>query len=423
MLNNFNANASKAVLVIALSFLFGCSGAQKTTVSEEAIETNDTTKTLKGEISKTDKEAKEEPDSLALVYPLNQRETYNISYFLPLYLNDYPDLSSRTSFYAEVALDYWWGAQLAYDTLSKAGLNANVSVIDTRNDTSRIKDELEKLADTIHLFYGPLFPNNLCAINEYSQKYKANVISPLATVDECKDFTERIIFSKPTIAELNRSAARFIENKYDTLYDVFIFCRTVEYEVNEAERIKSSFPESIQKKVTIDKINKNYIDKNYLKNKLPDSAVVIICSDRETFVTTVIAELRRSLNTYKVVGRESWLDFQSMDTEAWARLSMHFVCTQRINYSDTLLKIFIRKYRKTYGAEPSKYSIAGYFESIYYGLYLYNYGTNFQRFKNELLFDLPYTSINLVQEDSCNFFYNNQVKILKLKNHQLIEIE
>jgi hypothetical protein len=423
MLINFNMNASKAILVAALSFLFGCSGAQKTTINETTESEKDSTQTEETEIIEPKEEIKEEPDSLALAYPLNQKGTYNISYFLPLFLDDYPDLSAKQKPLADLALDYWWGAQLAYDTLAKAGFNANVSVIDTRNDTSKIKQELERLQDTIHLFYGPILTNNLSFIKEYAHQHSSNVISPLVSVDECNDFTDRTIFSKPTIAELNRSTASFIENKYDTIYDIFIFCRAVDYEVNEAERIKSSLPENIQKRVKIDKINKNYIDKNYLKNKLPDSAVVVICSDRETFVTTVIAELRRSLNDYKVVGRESWLDFQSMDSEAWARLHMHFVCTQQINYTDSLLKGFIRKYRKTYNSEPSKYAITGFFESIYYGLYLDNYGTNFQRFKNELIFDLPYTSINLVQEDSCKFFYNNQVKILRFKDHQLIEIE
>ncbi|MFY0672554.1 MAG: amino acid ABC transporter substrate-binding protein [Bacteroidia bacterium] len=421
MLRNIDVSFSKALLVVALSFLFGCSGAQKTTVVEQIEETRDTIKTAGEE--KENEVIEEIPDSLSLAYPLNQKEEYNISYFLPLFLNDYPSLSSQKKFYAEVALDYWWGAQLAFDTLSKAGFNGNVSVVDTRNDTSTITNALKNLDDTVHLFFGPLFPNNLKAIREYASEHNANVISPLATVDECNDFTDRFIFSKPTIAELNRSTASLIENKYDSTYEVFIFCRAVDYEVSEAERIKSSLPSWLQEKVTIDKINKNFIDKNYLKDKLPDSAVVVICSDRETFVTTVIAELRRSLNNHNVIGRESWLDFQSMDSEAWARLNMHFVCTQNVNYNDTLLKRFIKKYRKKYSAEPGKYAIAGYFESIYYCLYLHNYGTNFQRFNNELIFELPYNSINLVQDDSCKFFYNNQVKVLKFKDHKLIEIE
>ncbi|MGB0430897.1 MAG: hypothetical protein ACPGLV_10515 [Bacteroidia bacterium] len=422
MLKSKLLSPAKGLFIVVLSLLFGCSGAQKTTQIENDSTIADSSVIIDNETTKIE-EKEPETDSLALIYPTNLKSVYNISYFLPFFLNEYPNVSSRHRLLAEVAMDYWWGAQLAYDTLKYIGFNANVGAIDTENDTSIISRKLKSLTDTQHLIFGPLLSSNLGVLKDFTQNNMVNVISPLATVDGCDDFSDRIIFSKPTINEINKSTAEFIYTKYDTLYDIYIFHRAVKFEKEEVRNIINSLPKRVRARVKVDEINKNYVDKNYLKNKLPDSAVVVICSDKETFVTTVIAELRRALGNYKVIGREKWLDYQSMDADAWQRLNMHFVATQNINYSDTLLKSFIRKYRVKYKAEPSKYAISGYFESIYYSLYLYNYGTNFQRFKNELDFRLPYSHINIVQDDSCKFFYNNQVKFLTFKNHKLIEVE
>ncbi len=423
MLKNISFGATKALFVFVLSLIFGCSGAQKTTQINYEVEKSDSISTSKDEVIKEIEKEDAIIDSLALAYPLNLKEQYNITYLLPLFLNEYPNLSSSHKFLAEVALAFWWGAQLALDTLKNAGFNAKVNVLDTENDTTVLKRKINELTDSQHLFFGPLFPSNLSVLNKFSKEQNVNIISPLATVDACNDFNDRMIFSKPNINEINKATADFITAKFDSLYNIFIYCRAIDYEQKEAQSIYNALPKRIQKRVKIDEINKNYVDKNYLRGKVGDSAVVIICSDKESFVTTVIAELRRALGNYYVIGREPWIDFQSMDAEAWARLNMHFMCTQNLNYSDTLLKPFLRKYRKKYQTEPSKYAIAGYYETIYYCLYLNTYGTNFQRFKNELDFKLPYLDINLIQNQECKYFFNSQVKILTFKDHQLIELE
>lgn len=420
-LNHFKF--SKAILVVGLTFMFGCSGAQKTTAPKKNVkEKPDTVKVVIDSLIE-EKVEEREFDSLALAYPLNKKKSYNIAYLLPLFQNEYPNITSSNKRFSSIAFDYWWGSKLAFDTLKAAGFNAKVNLIDTRNDTALIKESISALKDTPDLFFGPLFPNNITYLQPYIAKSKANLISPLATIEDCNGYNDRTIFSKPTVQQLNQATADLILAKYDSIYPVVIFCRAVSYEEKEANTIKAFLSERLKNDIIIETVNKNYLDKNYLRGKLPDSAVVVICSDRESFVTSVIAELRRSLQPHKVVGRESWLDYQSMDTEAWARLDMHFISTSFIDYNNEQLQTFIKRYRRVYHAEPSKYAISGYFETIYYCLYLDAFGTNFQRFKNEISFDLPHASINLLQADSCKYFYNNQVRVLKFKKHELIEVE
>jgi hypothetical protein len=94
-----------------------------------------------------------------------------------------------------------------------------------------------------------------------------------------------------------------------------------------------------------------------------------------------------------------------------------------VDYTDTLLQSFVAHYRQKYHAEPSRYAISGFVETIYYCLYLNNYGANFQAKLNQLELSLPFESLHLAQDPSNLVFYNDHVKILKLVNDQLIEIK
>lgn len=415
------AQLLRIFLIIASMALVACGGAQKTT-KPDTTNVDKPDSLASDTVANVIKEEKPELDSLDLVYPKNEKDTYHIRFLLPLFINEYPTVSRKNKYFSSIAFDYWWGAKLAFDTLESIGFSAEVTVQDTRNDTNQIKSALADKKPT-DLIFGPFFPENASFVTPYCLENNCNLVSPLAMIDDAKGFNHRSFFSKPKTTELYRQMADFIVNGLDSTQKIFIFCRSVSYEKKEAEMLKSMLPASVQALTQIEETEGSYVDKGSVKSSFPDSSIVVICSDKETFVTSVYAEMRRSLKDFRVIGREKWLEFASMDVGAWERLNTHIFSTTHIDYCDELLIDFIRRYRKKYRTEPSKYAIIGFSESLMYGLYLHSYGTNFQRYINELDLSLPHTKFNFVQDPETKAFFNDFLYILKFSDRELVVVE
>ena len=74
-----------------------------------------------------------------------KKDSYNIAFLLPLYFkqNDSLKLSSNFTEFPEIyqksiyALDFYAGAKIAIDSLSKIHKNINIHVFDTENSTKK----------------------------------------------------------------------------------------------------------------------------------------------------------------------------------------------------------------------------------------------------------------------------------------------
>lgn len=373
--------------------------------------------------SKLDIDIVSKPDSLDLIYPNNKKDTYNIAYALPLFLKDYPKLKRTDKYFSEISLEYWWGSKIAFDTLASIGLSARVNVYDTEKDSARIEEIARKLKKkNTDLLVGPVFPNSVKQLLPLCEEGSMNIVSPLAKIEECSDYGNHTIFSKPSVAIANQSAAQHICDRYDSIHPIFIFCRDVSYEKAEANFFQEVLSEHFES-VTLKVIKSNYVDRSQVAKEFPDSSILIITSQRETFVTSVLAEARRSLKDFVVFGNEKWLDFQAIDFQAWERLNMHFVATQNIDYCDELTQDFIKRYRKAYHAEPSKFAIAGFSDAMYYGMHLHLFGTNFQRYFGEVKLELPGGTLRQKQSKECEAFFNSRVYIQRFRNNELVTVK
>ena len=113
-----------------------------------------------GEVDVTEKlELKEDENEADIFEDLKNRknkfkkkESYNVAFMLPLYLdkNDtieiYQDLQEESEIYKKThyALDFYSGAKIAIDSLNKAGMALNIHVYDTKNDPHETFDLVTK---------------------------------------------------------------------------------------------------------------------------------------------------------------------------------------------------------------------------------------------------------------------------------------
>jgi hypothetical protein len=102
--------------------------------------------------------------------------------------------------------------------------------------------------------------------------------------------------------------------------------------------------------------------------KLEAENHVIIASENEFMVSTVMKHLSDTtqfLNLHTWTNRKA-LDFKVTNLSQWQSINLNIVSPFYIDYTDTLVKPFLEKYRERYFTEPGEYAINGYEQAVYY---------------------------------------------------------
>lgn len=363
-------------------------------------------------------------DSIDKFYPIALKDTYSVAFMMPLFADYYPEIEANKKAVADIALDFWWGASIALDTLADIGLNATVNIYDTQNDTQITKSHKKGLLDAkTDLIIGPFFSSNIEVLADFSKNNNINLAAPLANLNECTKKHERLFFSKTDKKYIDLAYSKIIPKLFSNKHPIFIYTTNSEADIQLANDIKDSLPNQYKSQVQIKTIDNEYISRGSLSSSYKDTTIVIILSAKDAFVNSIIAEMRRSLKTFYILGQEKWLKFTSLDAEVFTKLNARIISSQYFDYSLPMMKSFIKNYRKKYNAEPSEYAILGYCETLFYLTYLKHYGVNFQRFMGDIKLTLPNGGYNIKQNASCKHFENCKMHILYFDNNQLIEMK
>ena len=120
-----------------------------------------------------------------------QKETYNIAFMLPLYLDkndaiekESHNLEEKSEIYkkSNYALEFYSGAKIAIDTLNKAGMGLNIYVYDTKNDTQETFDLVSKKEfDNMDLVIGPFYSKNFKIAAEILSRRDVPIVAPLSS--------------------------------------------------------------------------------------------------------------------------------------------------------------------------------------------------------------------------------------------------
>ena len=113
-------------------------------------------------------------DSLFL---FRRKEKYKVALFMPLYYDD-----ESKEVVSDLATAYYMGAKLALDSLANLGFEAEVQIIDTKNDTNAIKKTLEspRMLD-MDLIFGPFFGKNAGVLSRWAANNRCRMVCPFAT--------------------------------------------------------------------------------------------------------------------------------------------------------------------------------------------------------------------------------------------------
>lgn len=365
----------------------------------------------------------------------------NIALLLPFYTTYFQnnDLSAADNYLTNkkpfTYLQIYEGFLLAVDSLKKAGVNANVYVYDTDEDTIKTNTILKKPEfNSMDIVIGPLFPNNVKQIAKHTSKSKIPVISPVSSEEEIiKGFSNVFQATPSTSTQLsvitnyivnhhNGDNIIFVHNNAANLKEQILFLKDTLTSLLKLKNIQP-FADKTGKMIYFKEIilNSNNLQKVNFGLDPNKTNVVISFIVGEPLVANLVRVLNEKTNKNRIVlfGLPGWRNYENIETEYFQNLNLHLFSSWFIDYEREDIKNFIRAFRSQFGTEPDRYAFLGYDLGIQF-LGLYNkYGENFYNcIQNKDIKGLQF-DMNFKSQGKKNGLENKNVFIYKYEDYNL----
>ncbi|MEJ5962746.1 ABC transporter substrate-binding protein [Pedobacter immunditicola] len=348
-----------------------------------------------------------------------------ISLLIPFNLDDFKTKALNK---AEVekhalAIDFYQGFKLGIDSAAAAGLNFKLNVYDTEDNNSRLASLIQNhKLDGSDLLVGPVFPDGLKYMKNYSLQNQLPVVSPLAA-SQPSEFANPNLIS--IVNNIDLHAAKigdYILKKYAPEKTVVVLISTKspsdellgsplrDYFLNKGTKLTFQEYGSVFTMET-----KLVKDKKY---------VVMLSSSSQTFVASTIDKLTKMRNAgfnVDLFGHPDWMK-QTYNTDKLQALNTIITSSYRIDYNSPAVINFIKKYRKAFNFEPGEYAFKGFDIGYYFGKQFSKHGANYL----EHLSKEKYKGLHndfAFQQDEQNGFINTSLMLLQYKGFKLNVIE
>jgi len=398
-----------------------------------------------------------------------QEETYRVILMLPLYLtiNDTLDINDtiprpeRIYDDSERFIEFYEGALIAIDSMSKTNLSMEIIVKDTERDPDKVEEIFQELdLRNIDLIIGPVYTPCIEVASRYSRNYNIKMVSPLS---ENKD----LLLSNPFAFQVVPSesvqlnyASSYLSRYYDknvitilqyhtdTTYiksinaDPFLYQEHIEDSIKMEDYCSQIIDNLSNEDRSEDLLYKKiYFDENEYK-RLPDDTLslhvedvlsvgmdnlVIILSEDPVFATDLITKLNIVSDKYQIhlFGMPHWLSSMDIPLEYLFNLNLQYFTNFRypyFDYSTPSASRFLEMYRAKYFIEPSKYSRQGYDVMLYYLNALNWFGSNFEKALPYIDYILSRTSLqnkyNYKRTNSGGGFENHSLSIVEYNKEE-----
>jgi len=324
---------------------------------------------------------------------------YTISLLLPLYLDTMLNIDSDTSYHesqkarkdlfakAMYGLEFYQGFQMAADSLAKMGMNIELQVFDTNNDTAKVgeilRDSSLKKSD---LLVGPLYLDAFLMAADYAKKNKINIVSPVKQSNKIllgNNYVSKVTTSEPVRVKF---LARYMADSLSTKNMIMVYPDNFK-DRSRAENLKKIYYEHLSNSSDTS-LNtqlheliwspsefgmiKKYFDSTQIN-------VVVVPSNKQAFVTQFLTQLSLEDDyDFQVIGMESWQNFGNIDVNYLQDLGVHLVVSEFIDLESESVKAFEQIFYKQYKVIPEKYSYLGFDVGMYYLNLMHSYGLNLE---------------------------------------------
>lgn len=347
-----------------------------------------------------------------LLYP--KRNKYKIAILLPFFLDNG---EANSEYKSTLATEFYMGAKLAIDSLEKLGLNAEVFVYDTRNDSTTIKKVLLKPEfKGMDLVFGPLFSENVDVVARWCKANNARLICPAAANPSILKGNPFVYSAIPSDATLMQEFAEFTlrNNNRD---QVILIKSPNEKDHIMYEKFRSTFLTAAYSGVRPKLIEATL--ENYASFMKKGVRIVLVFPTNEKlqavkFMNSLntVGQKFESGNIY-VYGTKEWINFDDVKPHFRNRYNFHFASPNDLNYKYEKTEKLHRSYRSEYNSDMTKMAVQGFDVMFYFCADL---------LMNRKASDLVMNSFDMVQLGVENGFENSNAFIIEQEEYELINV-
>ena len=305
-----------------------------------------------------------------------KRDSLNIAVLLPFYSSKNDSLLSflsesqqaKEDIYKDsyMALQYLEGLIIATDSLSKTGMNINLFVYDTENDSSKVQQIIKdgRLKD-IDLIIGPIFTRNLRNVTRiYGKDKKKKIVSPLSRNSSVlKDGGNIFQIIPPFSIQIDKISS-YISKRHKKEKILILAQKKEEVHV---KHYKNYFRTKKRKSKICLFDGLNTITRDTLCKFLSDHKyVVLIPSADRSFVSKVIPILGIIDTNMTVFGLHNWQSYENLDISTLMKLNVHFPDPYFFDYQQKENQRFSALFAQEFNALPNKYAQIAFKQCMYF---------------------------------------------------------
>ncbi len=358
----------------------------------------------------------------------SKNQTHHIAVFVPLYLDSVFDANNNYRYdenfpkFVSAGLEFYEGAQMAFDTLQSENAHLDVHIYDTHSKQNSIAQILQS-ADfqNTELIIGYVNPNESRLLaNAALQKHISFINVNLPNNSGITNNPDLILLNS-TLKTHCESIYRFLQKNYATssiiyLYNKSIMGNDLKNYFIDVEKNTKSVPLHVRFVLLNEPVDQKqllgYVDSNRQN-------VLIAGSLNENFSKNLCSELAALDKIYSmtIVGMPTWDNIDFTQPE-YSGLEIYYSTPFYNNPNDTLVK-YVQQYFKTkFYSRPSDMVFRGY-ETVYrFAKLLMQYGNNpggsigEKKFKVFNDFDIEPVFLNK-QTMTPDYFENKKLYFIK----------
>ena len=352
----------------------------------------------------------------------------NISVFVPFKLSQYnlKTLTKSQVGKADMPIDFYQGLMLGIDSAANAGLNFKVNVFDSRDDNSQLAGLMKRDAvQKSNLLIGPVFPDGLKYMTDFSIANKLPIISPLAASKPTEFNNPYLISVVNSIDEHGASIAEFIAKNYKADQTIVVLINTKKNSDEQfAAPIRNAFSQRYPQFSVREFASTYTLETNMISGK---KYAIVLCSDDSPFVVPSVTKLYRLKNLptdgyqIQLFGHPNWAK-QNYNTDQLQNLNTVISSSYHIDYKSRSVVNFIKNYRAKYEFEPTEYSFKGFDIGFYFGKLIAKHGVDYVDHLVTEQYKGLHNDFDFVYDAEYGF-YNRHVQLLQYKNQSVILVE
>ncbi|SEB13294.1 ABC transporter substrate-binding protein [Pedobacter hartonius] len=323
-----------------------------------------------------------------------------------------------------MAIDFYQGFKMGIDSAAAAGLNFRLKVLDTRDNNDQILSLIKSGQLTgSDLIVGPVFPEGIKFITNYSVANGIPVVSPLAATHPDEFLNPNLISVVNNIDLHAEKIGNFIAKEFDPAKTIVALISTRKSaDETLAIPVRSYFKKDKGTKFTFQEYSSVYALET-ARDPSKQYIVIMSSSDRPFVIATIdkLVKMKNNGMQIDLFGHPNWSK-QNYSTEKLQLLNTRITSSYWVDYKNPAVSSFVRKYRNLNHFEPGEYAFKGFDAGFYFGKVMAEHGANYLRYLPSEKYKGLQNSYLFKKDDQLGYI-NTSLFLLEYKNYALNPVE